>query len=84
MQQPLPTVAPVLATLTLTGPERWQVHHRLQELDIPCTCAPGRPLRMQIATPQAALLAWSAIRAATQNRSDHLGWLNRCWNASNP
>lgn len=62
--------------------ERWQVYHRLQELDIPCSCAIEQPLIVQIADVVSAVQVWSVTRQFTASRTDCVCWLKRCWQYS--
>ena len=59
--------------------DRWQVYQRLQELDIPCSCATEQPLMVHIANVTAAVQLWSVSRQLTQSRQDLLCWLEYCW-----
>ncbi len=62
--------------------DRWQVYHRLQELDIPCSCATEQPLMVQIAGVVSAVQVWSVTRQFTASRTDSVWWLKRCWQYS--
>jgi len=59
--------------------DRWQVYLRLQQLDIPCTCATNQPLRVQIQNVTAAIQLWSVMRQLTAPRGELIFWLDRCW-----
>lgn len=63
----------------VTGLERWQVYQRLRELEIPCWCATGQPLRVEIRTPAAAALLWSVFRQLQAPRREQISWLEHCW-----
>jgi hypothetical protein len=58
---------------------RWQVYQRLQELDIPCSCAPNQPLRVEINNPLAVVQIWSVIQQLTASRQDLIFSLEQCW-----
>lgn len=63
----------------VSGVERWQVYQRLQELAIPCGCAPNQPLRVQIETATAAAQLWSVVKQLTAPHCDLVHWLEHCW-----
>lgn len=58
---------------------RWQVYQRLQELDIPCSCEPNQPLRVEINNPLAMVQVWSVIQQLTASRQDLIFSLEQCW-----
>jgi hypothetical protein len=68
-----------IATLDLDPVERWNVFNRLQELAIPCQCACGQPLRVDVETPTAAIQVWSVTQQLTVPREITLDRLERCW-----
>jgi hypothetical protein len=59
--------------------DRWSAYYRLQELDIPCTCAKDGTLEVEVNHAQALVLARSAIRQFTSSRQEGINWLERCW-----
>jgi len=59
--------------------DRWSVYYRLQALAIPCTCAMGQPLRVQVPNPAIAIQLWSVVKSFTTSRQDQIAWLNTCW-----
>ncbi|MEH2069320.1 MAG: Asr1405/Asl0597 family protein [Nostoc sp.] len=59
--------------------DRWQVYHRLKELDIPCSCATNQPLEVEIGSVTAAVQLWSVIRRFTSSRQDEIWTLECCW-----
>ncbi|NEQ97518.1 MAG: hypothetical protein F6K30_12470 [Cyanothece sp. SIO2G6] len=61
---------------------RWSIYHRLLDLDIPCTCSMGQPLRVEVNHPSTAFQVWSVVRQITASRSDKIDWLNTCWRKS--
>lgn len=63
----------------IQGVQRWNVYHRLQQLEIPCHCRPHHPLQVQIDTPTAAIQLWSVLQQLTANRQSHIQRLQRCW-----
>ena len=59
--------------------DRWQVYHRLQELDIPCQCASYQPLKVQVNHPLAAIQLWSVVQQVTTPRQQLADRLEACW-----
>jgi hypothetical protein len=83
--QPTPSTAQSVnfsTTVQVDPVSRWTVYHRLAELAIPCRCAYGQPLQVQITTAIAAVQLWSVIQQVTAPRSTQVDWLTRCFQAS--
>ena len=59
--------------------DRWQVYQRLQELEIPCWCDAGQPLKVEIADLTTAVQLSSVLRQFTASRQDLVWWLKQCW-----
>ncbi|MBN3942107.1 MAG: Asr1405/Asl0597 family protein [Nostoc sp.] len=59
--------------------DRWQVYQRLEELDIPCSCAANQPLKVEISNLTAAVQLWSVVRRFTAPRQDQIWTLECCW-----
>lgn len=59
--------------------DRWQVYHRLQELDITCQCSGFQPLKVTIQTATEALQLWSIVRRVSQSRQDLIVVLTQSW-----
>ncbi len=59
--------------------ERWLVHHRLQELMIPCWCPDDGSLWVEIEHGNHAILLRSAVYGAIASRQELVEWLERCW-----
>ncbi|MBN3924106.1 Asr1405/Asl0597 family protein [Nostoc sp. NMS4] len=59
--------------------DRWQVYQRLEELNIPCSCAANQPLKVEISNPTAAVQLWSVVRRFTASRQDQILTLECCW-----
>lgn len=59
--------------------DRWRIHHRLQELTIPCWCLPDGSLRVDIQHGVAALLLRSVVQQFVASRQEMVAWLDRCW-----
>jgi hypothetical protein len=58
---------------------RWQIYHRLQELEIPCHCEMYRPLEVNPVSPSTVLQMWSVYRQTSVPKATLLQWLERCW-----
>ena len=78
--QPAPN-SPPAETVTVDCCDRWQVYHRLQELEIPCQCGGFESLRVQIKTPADAIQLWSIVRRVSESRLVLADSLQRCWQA---
>jgi hypothetical protein len=59
--------------------ERWRIHHRLQELMIPCWCPPDGSLRVQVNNCLTAIQLRSIVLQFTATRQELIYWLERCW-----
>ena len=59
--------------------DRWQVYHRLQELDISCQCGGFQPLKVEIRTVTEALQLWSVVRRVSQPRHTLAEVLMQSW-----
>ncbi|MDJ0707702.1 MAG: hypothetical protein QNJ46_30870 [Leptolyngbyaceae cyanobacterium MO_188.B28] len=59
--------------------DRWQVYHRLKELNIPCRCRAHQPLKVEVNSPHAAILIWSVVKQTSKPRQDLVQWLKHCW-----
>ena len=59
--------------------DRWRIHHRLQELMIPCSCPADGSLRVEVNHGIALILVWSTLQQFTASRQDLIDWLDRCW-----
>ncbi|MEO1432026.1 MAG: Asr1405/Asl0597 family protein [Cyanobacteria bacterium J06633_8] len=59
--------------------QRWQIYHRLQELNIPSSCREDGSLQVQINNPMAAILLHSTVVQFTASRQSLINWLERCW-----
>ncbi|MEL6381831.1 MAG: Asr1405/Asl0597 family protein [Cyanobacteria bacterium J06626_18] len=59
--------------------DRWSIHRRLQELNIPCACPIDGTLRVDVENPTDLLLVRSTVRQFTTSRQTSVDWLERCW-----
>lgn len=65
--------------IQVQGTDRWEVYHRLQELDIPCECTLNQPLQIELNTQIQAIQLWSVVKRITAPRQELISWLERCW-----
>ncbi|MEL6777595.1 MAG: Asr1405/Asl0597 family protein [Cyanobacteria bacterium J06597_16] len=65
--------------ITVSCEDRWQVYHRLQELDIDCQCSGFKPLKVTLQTPTEALQLWSIVRRVSEPRQALVVALNQSW-----
>ncbi len=68
--------------MAIAGPDRWRIYQRLQELEIPCHCASGQPLQIQVSHGIAAIQLWSVTRQLNAPRQELIRWLEDCWQLS--
>jgi hypothetical protein len=64
---------------TVCCEDRWQVYHRLQELEMSCHCAGFQPLTVDIETVTEAIQLWSVAKRISQSRQDLAGRLTQSW-----
>jgi hypothetical protein len=74
-----PAMAGCSQVLMVPLSDRWQVFHRLQELEIPCTYQPEAGLRVEISSPLGALQLWSVLRQLNTSPRQLAQWLETCW-----
>ncbi|MFN3926694.1 MAG: Asr1405/Asl0597 family protein [Pseudanabaenaceae cyanobacterium] len=68
----------------MQDPSRWLVYYRLQELDIPCVCGGGQPLKIEANTPTQLVQAWSVFKQFKWQREKAIAWLEQCWQTPYP
>ena len=68
-----------LKVAKIENDRRWEVFHRLQDLEISCQCSAYKPLLVQIDSPQTAVQLWSVVKQVNSSRCELIDWLNRCW-----
>lgn len=68
-----------LTYITVCCEDRWQVYHRLQELEISCQCSGFQPLTVNIQTATEALQLWSIVQRVSQPRRDLVMALAKSW-----
>lgn len=66
-------------TVSVQRCDRWSIHHRLQELNIPSACPADGTLRVEVNHALALLLVRSAVRQFSTSRQENVDWLDRCW-----
>ncbi|MGF1517743.1 MAG: Asr1405/Asl0597 family protein [Nodosilinea sp.] len=66
-------------TVSVQRCDRWSIHRRLQELNIPCACPADGTLRVEVNHALALLLVRSAVRQFSTSRQEGVDWLERCW-----
>ncbi|NJL46929.1 MAG: hypothetical protein HC929_04790 [Leptolyngbyaceae cyanobacterium SM2_5_2] len=59
--------------------DRWSIHRRLQELNIPAACPADGTLRVEVNHALALLLVRSAVFQFSLSRQESVDWLERCW-----
>jgi len=64
--------------------DRWVLHQRLQDLQIPSSCPSDGTLRVDIRTGIDILLIRSTVQRMIAPRTDLITWLERCWSTSSP
>jgi len=74
--------APANRSITINCDARWEVYHRLQELDFDCTCGGFQPLRVQVKTPVEVVQLWSILKRVSQPRLSLAADLQQCLQAS--
>ena len=59
--------------------DRWQIHHRLQELEIESVCRSFEPLKIRVDGAIAAIQVWSVARHVSMPRQELAEWLDLVW-----
>ncbi|MDJ0707766.1 MAG: hypothetical protein QNJ46_31205 [Leptolyngbyaceae cyanobacterium MO_188.B28] len=65
--------------VTIHCEDRWQVYHRLRELNISCRCQAHQPLKVEVNSAQDAIQIWCVVRQVSNPRRDLVQWLKHCW-----
>lgn len=66
-------------TLSIARSDRWQVCHRLTELDIVATCSKNGSLAVEIHHPIDLLQVRSVLQQLSASRQQLVDLLERCW-----
>lgn len=70
---------PSQPTFTVLCEDRWQVYHRLQELNITAQCQGFRALEASVETPTEAIQLWSIVRRISLSRAELANILEERW-----
>ncbi|PZO35661.1 MAG: hypothetical protein DCF19_23360 [Pseudanabaena frigida] len=65
--------------ISINGTERWDIYHRLQELEIPCKCPVHKPLTVIISSPNHLIQLWSVMRRINASRQELIISLETNW-----
>ena len=65
--------------ISINGSEKWDIYHRLQELDIPSQCFTNQLVSVEISSPNALIQVWTVVRRMTSSRRDLIRLLKSCW-----
>ncbi len=65
--------------ISINGSERWDIYHRLQELDIPSQCLTHQLVSVEISSPNDLIQVWNVVRRMTSSRGDLVKLLKTCW-----
>ncbi|MEL6604929.1 MAG: Asr1405/Asl0597 family protein [Cyanobacteria bacterium J06614_10] len=67
------------ARVTVSCQDRWQVYHRLQELDIDCQCGGFKPLIVDVQSATEAAQLWSVANRISESRQTLIARLIKSW-----
>ena len=67
------------SSITINCEERWQIYHRLQELNIHCQCGGFQALEVEIKMATEAVQLWSIARRVSQPRKVLVTVLEQSW-----
>ncbi len=70
---------PIIHPVGINNTERWSIYHRLQELEIPCSCLTNQPLQVELNNPSAIAQLCYVVKRSTASRSELIDWLDDCW-----
>jgi hypothetical protein len=68
--------------IAINGTERWDIYHRLRELDIPCQCSTHKLLSVEVSSPNDLIQVWSVVKQITSSRENLVQLLRNCWERS--
>lgn len=68
--------------LPICRSDRWQVHYRLQDLDIFSECLASGDLAVEIVSPVQIVQIRSVLQTVLVPRQALVAWLDRCWQHS--
>ncbi|PZU98055.1 MAG: hypothetical protein DCE90_05830 [Pseudanabaena sp.] len=64
---------------TVEGIVRWEIYHRLQDLEIPCKCSSGSPLTVDISSPNHLIQFWKISQRVNASRTELVQILENNW-----
>lgn len=70
---------PIVHSVGIKDTERWNIYHRLQQLEIPCHCSTNQPLEVELNSPGAIAQLCFVVKQLTAPRNELIEWLNGCW-----
>ncbi|MCU0523434.1 MAG: hypothetical protein MUF72_01255 [Elainella sp. Prado103] len=76
------SASPLSQTLQISRSDRWLIHQRLTELDIPCRCLSNGDLQIEIVNPIVLIQLRSVLQQFVVPRSQLVCWLEQCWQKS--
>ncbi|WP_088240272.1 Asr1405/Asl0597 family protein [Calothrix rhizosoleniae] len=59
--------------------DRWQIYHRLQELQIQCWCPVDGSLQVKVTSYIDVILIRSTVIQFTASRQELINFLEKCW-----
>lgn len=65
--------------IAISRSDRWQVHQRLEELEIASTCLRDGSLKVEIRSPLTVIQLRSVLQQFTASRQQLVDWLEQCW-----
>ncbi|MBF2050046.1 MAG: hypothetical protein IGS54_22210 [Elainella sp. C42_A2020_010] len=65
--------------MAISRSDRWQVHQRLEELEIASTCLRDGSLKVEIRSPLTIIQLRSVLQQFTASRQQLVDWLEQCW-----
>ena len=74
-----PANQPIIHPVGINNTERWSIYHRLQQLEIPCSCSTNQPLQVELNNPGAIAQLCFVVKQSTASRSELIDWLDDCW-----
>lgn len=68
--------------IAINGSERWDIYHRLRELDICCECSTQKLVSFRVSSPNDLIQVWSVVSRITSSRTNLVKLLKSCWEKS--
>jgi hypothetical protein len=79
---PTNQISPDSQMIAVSGTEKWDVYHRLQDLGISCQCSMHKALSVDVSSPNEVAQVWSVVRRVTSSRESLVKLLKCCWEIS--